>query len=278
MPATFKRLLLATEHGEFDAGAEALAFAMARRCAVPLAGVLPILSNPEFEVVAPQLAERADAQAAVKREDLLAQAQAAGVALALRLRRGAEPYAEIVEEAHAVDADLIVIRRRGHRSFLANLLLGEIVSKVVAHSPCCVLIAARRVKMWSRRMLVGLDPQRFDVAMLATAAALAVEYGLPLLVVCVAGSEAGRQSAQQAVTAALQQLREAGADAEGEVRIGRPHQELIDAARARGADLLVIGRHGSEPLGRAWIGGAAQKVVGLAECPVLIHVNTPQPI
>ena len=30
-------------------------------------------------------------------------------------------------------------------------------------------------------------------------------------------------------------------------------------------------------LGRAWIGGTAQKVIGLAECPVLVHVPSSPP-
>ena len=38
MSAVFHHLLLATEHSEFDSGAEALAFALARRCQLPLAG------------------------------------------------------------------------------------------------------------------------------------------------------------------------------------------------------------------------------------------------
>ena len=64
---------------------------------------------------------------------------------------------------------------------------------------------------------------------------------------------------------------------DGEVATGRPHQALIDAARARGADLLMVGRHGGTPLARAWIGGTAQKVIGLANCPVLVHVSNPEP-
>src|SRR5512134_2569231 len=96
---TFSRLLLATEHGEFDAGSEALAFVMAQRCGLPLAAVLPVVSNPEFEAVAPELAAKADAEASVRREQLESRARAAGVTMALRVRHGAEPYAEIVEEA-----------------------------------------------------------------------------------------------------------------------------------------------------------------------------------
>ncbi len=56
MADLFQRLLLATEHTAFDVGAESLALAMAQRCQVPLDCVFPLVSNPEFEVLAPQLA------------------------------------------------------------------------------------------------------------------------------------------------------------------------------------------------------------------------------
>jgi nucleotide-binding universal stress UspA family protein len=275
MTGPFTRLLLATEHSEYDSGAEALALALARRCALPLAGVLPVASNPEFEMVAPQLAAKADAEASTKRLSLAARAQAEDIALELRVRRGPQPYLEIVDEARERAADLIVIRRRGKRGLLANLLVGEMVSKVVAHAPCSVLIAPRGARMWSRKVLVGIDPQASDAALLARAAALAAECGLPLHVLCVATSESARASARQALSAALLQAGEHSAEVEGELRVGRAHQELIDAAQACGADLLVIARHGTHKLGRAWIGGVAQKVIGLADCPVLVHVDNP---
>ena len=47
MAQFFARLLLATEHTEFDTGAETLALALAQRCLLPLTMVLPLLSNPE---------------------------------------------------------------------------------------------------------------------------------------------------------------------------------------------------------------------------------------
>jgi len=277
MVGPFTRLLLATEHGEFDTGAEALAFALARRSGGPLAVVLPMLSNPEFEMVAPQLAAKADAAMSAKRQHLLARAASEGVQLDVRVRRGAEPYAEIVDEARERGTDLIVIRRRGQRGLLANLLVGEMVSKVVAHAPCSVLIAPRAARLWSRQVLVGIDPQAPDTALLAQAAALAAAWALPLHLLCVASSEAARAPAEQALAAALTQARAICATALGEVLVGRPHQALIGAARAGPDDLLVVGRHGSETLGRAWIGGVAQKVIGLAEGPVLVHVNAPNP-
>jgi nucleotide-binding universal stress UspA family protein len=277
MSRTFSHLLLATEHGEFDTGAEALALALAKRCALPLAAVLPVVGNPEFEAVAPELAARVDAEASARRVQLETQAHAAGVAMALRVRHGAEPYAEIVDEARECGADLIVIRRRGKRGFLANLMVGEMVYKVLAHAPCSVLVALRSARMWRQRVLVGIDPHAPDAALLAQAASLAGECGLPLRVVCVAANDAARQATQAALDIAVVQARGLGADADGELRTGKPHQQLVDAARACGADLITVARHGGESLARAWMGGTAQKVIGLADCPVLVHVKNSHP-
>ncbi len=270
MAHVFERLLLATEHTDFDTGAEALALSLARRCGLPLAAVLPVVSNPEFEAVAPQIAAKADAQASAKREHLQALAKTQGVKLDVRVRRGPEPFVEIVEEARERAADLIVIRRLGQRGLLARALVGEMVSRVVAHSPCNVLIAPQGARMWSSRVLVGSDPLAPDPAALARAAAVASECNLPLLVLCVAASDGMRAAAAQALSVALAQVRPLCAAVEGELRTGRPHQALIAAAAARTADLIVIASHGRDGLGHAWIGGVAQKVIGLADCPVLV--------
>lgn len=272
---SFRRLLLATEHGDFDRGAETLGLALARHCALPLSAVLPLTSNAEFESVAPAWAARQDAVASRDRETLLADAAQAGVKLDVVVRRGPEPYAEIVAEARARGSDLLVIRRRGQRSFLANLLVGEMVSKVVAHSPCSVLVVPRDGVMWQRRVLVGLDPQSPDQQALWRAALLAAACGLPLQVVAVTSADMQRAAAQVAVDAALATAAALGVAATGELRSGRTHQALLDAAAACGADLIVIGRHRAESLPRAWLGGVAQKVLGLATCPVLVHVPTP---
>jgi nucleotide-binding universal stress UspA family protein len=277
MVTAFTRPLLATEHGEFDTGAETLAFALAQHCRLPLAGVLPVVSNPEFEMVAPQLAQKADAEAASKRQHLTALAQAQGVTLELQVRHGPEAWQEIVDEARARGADLIVIRRRGRRGLLANLLVGEMVSKVVAHAPCSLLVAARDARMWTRGVLVGVDPLAPDAGTLSRAALLARDCSLPLHLVCVTAGDAGRDAAVKALAAGIAMARTLHERVDGEILSGRPHQVLIDAAQARGADLLVVGRHGGAPLARAWIGGTAQKVIGLATCPVLVHVPNTQP-
>jgi nucleotide-binding universal stress UspA family protein len=272
MSAPFARLLLATEHTEFDAGAEALALALARRCALPLAAVLPVVSNPEFEVAAPQLAARADTEAALRRDALEALARVRQVPLDVTVRRGPEPDVEIIDEARQRGADLIVIRRRGKRGFLAKLLVGEMVSKVVAQAPCSVLIVPRQAQMWTQRVMVAIDPQSPDDTSLALAAGIASECHQPLRVLCVAGDAAGAEHAGR-VLAALQHRAAAICPAvDGEVRVGRAASEILLAAKACNADLLVIARRRGDRR-RIGIGGTTQKVIGLAECPVVVHVH-----
>jgi hypothetical protein len=273
----FSRLLLATEHTDFDVGAEAVAFALARRCGLPLAGVMPVVSNPEFEAVAPELAERADAEAAVRAEAVESAAAAQGVELALNVRHGAEPYEEIVAEARERDADLLIVRRRGKRGFLANLMFGEMVGKVVAHAPCSVLTCPRAATMWQREVLVGVDPQAPSAALVDTAARIASVCAIGLRIVGVVGGEEARGAAEAVIRDAVARSRALGAGAEGEVRTGRPHETLIATARERGADLIVVARR-SHPLPqRAWIGGSAQKVIGLADGPVLVFIPRSPP-
>jgi hypothetical protein len=268
-------LLLATEHTAQDAGAEALALALARRRGTPLAAVLPLAHDAELEMVAPDAAERADLEAARRSAALHAAAHAAGVALDLRLRRGSQLHAEIVEEARAHGTALLVIRRRGHRGLLANLLVGEMVGRVLAQAPCSVLVVPRDAGLWQHEVLAGIDPLHRNPSLPVAAAALARECGATLRLVCVAAREGQRAVAEQALAQA--RIDSGDAAARGEVRIGSPHDELVAAARDRGADLLVVGRHaafaGTAP--HAGLGGTAREVTGLAACPVLVHVPPP---
>jgi hypothetical protein len=271
MSTVFQRLLLATEHTEFDTGAERLSMELARRCGLPLTAVLPLVSNPEFEAQAPEIAARAEHDAAAKIAQLRELARTHGVELDVRARRGQEPYQEIVDEARIRANDLIIIRRRGKRGFLANLLLGEMVTKVVAHAPCSALIVPRDAGMWQRRVLVAAEPTAAGQQIVARAAAVAAECGLPLSIVCVIPQEdpALRQQAE-ALIARLQALQPGGLSLQGQTLVGKPYLEILQAVKRETADLLVIGSRSEGIIKHALVGGVAQKAIGLSECPVLV--------
>lgn len=270
MADLFTHLLLATEHTEYDTGAERLSFELAQRCQLPLQTVMPLISNPEYEALAPQIAARAEKDAARRIAHLRELAGAAGVTMDLHLRRGEEPYEEIVQEAKDQASDLIIIRRRGKRSFLANLLVGEMVSKVVAHAPCHVLIVPRGARMWRQRVLVAIEPGPQGRQIVATGAAVAAQCNLPLHLVTVVPTEAPRAQAEAFIGEMLALARQGGVAAAGEVRCGQPFSEILAAGVASGSDLIVIGSRGDSRIGRALVGGVAQKVMGLTEHPVLV--------
>lgn len=268
---TFKRILLATEHTEFDAGAERLAFEMARRCGMPLMVVLPVVSNPEFEIAAPQLAARNDREAAGKVADLRNTAMQLGVQLDIHVRHGEEQYREIVNEAEEKQADLIITRRRGKRSFLAKLLVGEMVSKVAGHAPCSVLLVPRNGTMWSNCVLAAIDDSEHSLKITATAAAIAKECTLPLNILSVAETTALHEKAEAVVSRHAETVAGLNVVVRQLVLTGRPHEQILAASKSAGADLIVVGRlGGSNAVVRMLLGSTMQKVVGMADQPVLV--------
>ena len=272
MTIPYTRLLLATEHTEFDAGAEAVAVALARERGVPLAGVVPIVSNVEYESVASELVARVEEGVHARLVALRADAARAGVDLEVRVRRGEEPWREIVAEAKERNADLLVIRRRGKRSFLADLMVGEMVGKVATHAPCSALLVPRAARLWTRRVLAAVDTTRAAPSVVQAAARVAVEAGLPLTVVSVAVHDTAeeRATADAAVAGAIAAARDLGADVDGRVVAGRAAEAIVALAAELGADLIVAGRGGPSSHGRFHFGGNAHRIVGLAAGAVLV--------
>src|SRR5712692_8040721 len=79
--------------------------------------------------------------------------------------------------------------------------------------------------------------------------------------------------AQASVDAAVDELTKAGITAHGEVRntiFGHAAREIIDDARERNADIIVMGSRGRGDLAGLVLGSTAHKVIHLADRPVLV--------
>lgn len=272
MSHPFERILLATEHTDFDSGAERIAFELASHCDVPLAAVVPVVSNPEYEAIAPQIAAQVEQEAARHIDSLSHAARNAGLMIEVVARRGEEPYREIVQEAEARHTDLIVLRRRGKRSFLSNLMVGEMVSKVVAHAPCSVLFVPRTARMWSRSVLAAIDTSPNAAHVVHTAARVAKQCSLPLHIIQVLPHDMpdARSLAESTLAHALAVASSAGVEARHVLTPGKAYEQILATSKRLDTDLIVIGRHGETNLLRTPFGGTTHKVIGLAECPVLV--------
>ncbi|GAC1326106.1 MAG: universal stress protein [Chloroflexota bacterium] len=79
------------------------------------------------------------------------------------------------------------------------------------------------------------------------------------------------ERAQHLVDEAVAQLRQAGIKAKGLVRpgAGSTARELLDIARTHGANLIVVGDRNSR-VTDVLLGGVANRIVHLADCPVLL--------
>ncbi len=79
------------------------------------------------------------------------------------------------------------------------------------------------------------------------------------------------ETAQELVNGAVEQLRQAGVKARGQVGTGAGStaRDLLDIARTHNASLIIVGDRNSR-VTDVLLGGVAHRIVHLAECPVLL--------
>jgi nucleotide-binding universal stress UspA family protein len=74
----------------------------------------------------------------------------------------------------------------------------------------------------------------------------------------------------QSMESALTRVTAAGLEGEIVVVHGIPFHEIIETAKTRQVDLIIMGTHGRTNLQYVLLGSVAEKVVRLAPCPVLV--------
>jgi len=202
------------------------------------------------------------------------------------------PVGEIVRQARALPADLIVMGTHG-RSGFEHLLMGSITERVLRKAPCPVLTirpdgrARTHAAPPFARILCAVDFSPASLNAFEHGASLARESGARLTLVHaqdwpfdvrasdVFGGDASRYQRQLHERA----TRELAAVVPDDVRrsceivervaIGRPHEVILTAARETAADLIVIGAHARSGLDLHVLGSTADHVVREATCPVL---------
>ena len=183
-------------------------------------------------------------------------------------------------------------RHSDGRSGFQRLFLGSVTEKVLrtAQPPVLTVGAAADVMLTHdfafKRILCAVDFSACSLAALRYAATLAEPSGAKLTALYVmewppvahdpllgpptdltgyrmAAEAIGRQRLHNAmVEFALKGVEEI-------VGAGKPHHEILQIAEQRQSDLIVLGIHGRNPVGRMLFGSTAEPVVRRATCPVL---------
>ncbi|WP_018879228.1 MULTISPECIES: universal stress protein [unclassified Thioalkalivibrio] len=271
----FETIVLATDGSEFSAAAENVALDLAQRCGARLVVARIIPTDTQHDALSPPRSHEASVAGQADLDALEKRAREAGIDASMILRHGVDRHQEIVAIAEEYKAGLIVIGRRD-RGDLSRLMVGDATRKVIGLAPCNVMVVPRGAEAPHRGLLVGTDGSELGDQAVRAAIELAGYCDLPLTIATVAvpgQSDERRQEGVEAVQRLQGEAREQGRKADATTEEGRPELALVEIARRDQRDLIVLGSHGRTGLKRLLMGSVSERVIGGAECPVLVVKN-----
>ncbi len=207
------------------------------------------------------------------------------------VRESSDVASQILQEAEALGADLLVMGTHG-RSGFDRLVLGSVTEKILRKAACPVLTIPRRAPdaipigaAPYTRILCGVDFSDCSLAALSRAADFA-GHGAEWLGVAhaIEVPPASYEGANEYALAVLQSELEEDAKTrfaqllpslDGQFRkesivvTGKPYREILRIAQERGVDLIVLGVQGRGVLDRMFFGSTTHYIIRHASCPVL---------
>ena len=196
---------------------------------------------------------------------------------------GAVPE-EIDRFATHFGADLVVSGTTGH-GFIRNALFGSTARRLVhSTSRPTAFIPPDAALPPAKRIVVGIDFSPCSDAALRWTATHAAQWGSKVIAVHGLGVSALSPDYEPSanfvpMVDAIVEQREAdvrrhldAVEIEGDIIIERagPAESIIEAARDRRADLLVLGTHGRGALGRLVLGSVASRVLRHPPCATIV--------
>jgi nucleotide-binding universal stress UspA family protein len=203
-----------------------------------------------------------------------------GVHILTNLEQG-EPYEQIVHVAEEENCDLIVMGRRG-KGKMERELMGSVTARVIGHTNKDVLVIPESGTLSWQNILLATDGSTCCDNALARALEIAQERSAKLNAVSVVYSNdefyaVGQEIMKELYRDAdkvLDKVRkwagDLGVQTELFVRDGEPHQAITAMAAEISASLIVMGSHGRKGLTRLLMGSVTERVIGYADCPVLV--------
>jgi nucleotide-binding universal stress UspA family protein len=267
--AAMKRMLLVVDGSKFSEGAIRESIRMAKKCGSKLHIMTVVPDNLMHDGLGENLQAEEQAKAQARLAAVEERAQAAGVECETLMAQSEDAFQAIVNEAERGLMDLIIMGRRD-RSDLSRALLGSTAAKVIGHTSCNVLVVPREASFEGKGILVAVDGSRHAEAAASVVAGMMQLCKAPVTAISAAIDARLNDDAKATVSRAQQWLEGVGVKANVEVRVGAPDTVITSAAKEGKADLIVMGSRGLSGLDRLLLGSVSERVIGQAECPVLV--------
>lgn len=234
-----------------------------------LLAVSVVKTNLEFEMTMPQVVEKDDEAARKHLETIKTKASQEGIACEILTLRDEESFQEIVGLAAKDKADIIIMGRHG-RTGLVRLMMGSFTAKVIGHALCNILVVPPDAKVECRNILIATDGSKYSEAATYEAIGIAKRCGSSLIVMSVASSDAEIAASRDNVKKVADLATKEGVKTEGAAVTGKPYEAIVETAKQRQADLIVLGSHGRTQFERLLMGSVTERVIGHTETAVLV--------
>jgi nucleotide-binding universal stress UspA family protein len=268
-PARLERLLVCSDTSQASQGAITGALALAASCGSKITFLTVLEFYPEFEIRAPEKVAQREIEVRKHLEACKSMAEKLGIPVDTLVRRSERPYEAIIEEAEKINPDMIIMGRHGRSRFF-RLMMGNVVARVIGYSPFNVLVIPTEVPLKFERILIASDGSTYSYAAWDEAVFITRRVGGELMAVSVARDESKIPTAQAIVERLKKEATLQDLDLQTLVYQGRPYLSIIEAARDKDVDLVVMGALGMTELSDFLMGSVTERVVAYSPCAVMV--------
>jgi nucleotide-binding universal stress UspA family protein len=281
--ARMEKLMVATDGSEYSGSAIREAINLAKICSSKLYAVSVVKTNPEFEDLVPMVIEKIEREAREHLESVKDKASREGIDCEIIVNRDEEPYQNIIDEATRNHVNMIIVGTHG-RTGLKRLMMGSVTAKVIGHAPCNVLVVPLDAKIECKNILIATDGSKYSDAAAAEAIGIAKRCAGSLIAISVVYADKEivlpeddeeMISARDNVKKIVDIAEKEGIKTEGLTVQGKPHEGIVEIAKQKHADLIIVGSHGRTGIERLLMGSVTERVIGHSKSAVLV-VKKPQ--
>jgi nucleotide-binding universal stress UspA family protein len=268
-----KTLLLATDGSHFSDGAIQEAIFFGQACHARVVVLHVVHTEAESIKAANSTVMQRQQEMDPHLDQIRKMAQDSGVEIEVVVVGSSKPEKTIVDQARLRNADAILMGRHGKTGPL-SLLVGSMTARVIGQGFPRVLVVPEDFLLTGAHVLLAMDgsPNSRMAAQEALSLSRTCTTMERLTVISVVKKDEGQPDARAMVNEVCAQCRQVGLRAVCEplVQVGNPAELIVQAARDRGVDMILMGGRDKTFMAKMFMGRVTENVIGQAHCAVLV--------